>query len=90
MTNRPEPAAIIAAVKELISSVIKLLVVFAIIQMTTEQFGILMIVVDSAMAVIATLLIRNAVTPIEKPAVPEGTVVSTYNADGEVTREVEV
>lgn len=86
--NRPEPAVIAAAVKEMISNLIKLLVVFAVIKVTAEQFGMLMIFIDSAMAVIMVLFIRQNVTPVASPQVEEGTIIRVTDKDtGELKSE---
>lgn len=87
--NRPEPAVIAASVKELVSSLVKLLVVFAVVQMTTEQFGMLMIFIDSALAVIMVMFIRQNVTPTSSPIIDKGTIVKVTSPDGTVAeREV--
>ena len=83
--NRPEPAAIAAALKEAISALIKVIVVFGIVQMTTEQFGVLMIAVDALLAVVMVLFLRPQITPVASPQVPAGTNVQVTNSAGDVT-----
>lgn len=84
--NRPEPAVIAAAIKELISAIIKLAVVFSVIKMTTEQFGSLIIVIDSFMAILMVLVIRQNVTPVSAPRVEKGTKIEVTE-NGAVTSE---
>lgn len=74
---RPEPSAKAAAVKELISAAVKALVIFSIVTMTTEQFGVLMLLVDAVLAAAMVLFVRDRVTPVAAPSLPEGTVVTT-------------
>lgn len=74
---RPEPSAKAAAVKELISAAVKALVIFGLVTMTTEQFGVLMLLVDAVLAAAMVLFVRDRVTPVSAPSLPEGTVVTT-------------
>ena len=74
---RPEPTAKAAAVRELVSAFVKALVIFGFVQMTTEQFGVLMILVDAMLAAAMVLFIRDRVTPVKDPVLPEGTNVTT-------------
>lgn len=85
-----EPITFNTAIKELLSTGIKLLVMFGVFAVTTEQFGVLMIFVDSALAVVFLLWrARNASTPIDQPRVPEGTTVDAYNTNtGKTTSSV--
>ena len=74
---RPEPSAKAAAVKELISAAVKALVIFGLVTMTTEQFGVLMLLVDAVLAAAMVLFVRDRVTPVSNPQLPEGTTVTT-------------
>lgn len=74
---RPEPSAKAAAVKELISAAVKALVIFGLVTMTTEQFGVLMLLVDAVLAAAMVLFVRDRVTPVASPTLPEGTTVTT-------------
>ena len=74
---RPEPSAKAAVIKELASSLIKALVIFGIVSMTTEQFGVVMLLVDAILAAVMVLFIRDRVTPVKDPRLPEGTTVTT-------------
>ena len=75
-----EPITINTAITQAISNFLKLLVVFGLWQLTTDQFGILMIAVDSSLAVIFLLWqARNQSTSINAPRVPAGTPVTSYN-----------
>lgn len=82
--RRPEPAAAAAAVKELVSATVKAAVIFGVVAITTEQFGVLMLLVDAMLAAVMVLFIRPRVTPVESPRLPEGTNVVT-TLDGQPT-----
>lgn len=83
--DRPEPTAKAQAVKELVSAAVKALVIFGVVTMTTEQFGVLMILVDAMLAAVLVLFVRPRVTPVKSPQLPEGTTVTTTDATGRTT-----
>lgn len=75
-----EPITVNTAISQALSSLLKVLVIFGLWQMTTEQFGILMLAVDSLLAVVFLLWqARNQSTPINEPRVPAGTLITSYN-----------
>lgn len=77
-----EPITINTAIKEALSSLLKAIVIFGLWQMTTEQFGVLMIAVDSTLAVIFLLWqARGKSTSIAAPRIPAGTLITSYNPE---------
>lgn len=60
-----------AAISAVISAMVKLLMLFGVIQLTTDQAIQLMLVVDGILA----LLVYQAVTPVAAPKLPLGTPV---------------
>ena len=78
-----EPVALPNLIKEAISAVIKVLVVFSIIQITGEQLAALLLVVDPVLAVFATLYSRMNSTPTAAPVLAQGTSVTVTTPAGQ-------
>ena len=83
-----EPVALPNLIKEAISAVIKVLVVFSIIQITGEQLAALLLVVDPVLAVLATLYSRMNSTPTAAPVLSQGTNVTVTTPAGQPDTQV--
>ena len=70
-----EPVAIIAAVRELISAALKMLVILNLVVWSAEQTAAILLVADAALTVISTTLSRSQVTPLAAPRLPADTPV---------------
>lgn len=69
------PVAISELIKQAVSNAIKLLIVFGILAWSGEQTAIVLIVVDSMLALVAGIWTWRNVTPIANPTLAAGTSV---------------
>lgn len=76
MIGTSEPVAIAQAIKELISAGVKALVIFGLVAWSGEQTAAVMLIVDSALAMLVVLFTRRSVTPIATPTLKPGTEVT--------------
>ena len=77
-----EPVALAAAVKEALSALVKVLIVFGIVQMTGEQVAALLLAIDPILALLAMIYARSNSTPKSAPTLSEGTAVTVTTPAG--------
>jgi hypothetical protein len=76
-----QPVAISELVKQAISNAVKLLVVFGLVTWSAEQTAIVLIVVDSFLALAVGIWTYRKVTPTAAPVLPGGTTVRVQGSE---------
>ena len=71
-----EPTATITAIGVFLSAVTKAAVLLGFVDWNVEQLAGISLVIDSGLVVIGALLIRDRVTPVASPSLPQGTDVT--------------
>ncbi len=71
-----EPAAIIAAIGAFLASLVKVAQLLGLVTWTGDQVAGIALVTDNFLALMGLILVRQLVTPMASPRLPEGRLVN--------------